>query len=231
MKRAKYETSTWIGFAEAALMFMSAPVSRGWYTHWGATEKESKQPLPGDEIVPSPKLSYTRAITIHAPAADVWRWLVQIGQGRGGLYSYDGLENLVGCELHSSDRILPQYQSLTVGDPILFGPEDKQFPGQVVECIQPGRALVMVGRAPDTRQADKSATWVFVLEEQADGSTRLLVRGRNAYAPGFGMGLIWHLIEPIVFVMERRMLRGIKARAEGERTSQPEARMQTPVTG
>jgi hypothetical protein len=217
MKPTKYQTNTLLGAVEAGLMLVTAPVSRGWFAHWGTTRTERDKPLPGDDIVPSPKLAYTRAITIHAPAAEIWPWLVQIGQGRGGLYSYDGLENLIGCEMRSTDRILPEYQTLKPGDPILFGPEAKKFPGQVVERIQPGRALVMVGLAPDTRKAERSATWVFALEEQADGTTRVLVRGRNAYLPGVASHLIWHILEPIVFVMERRMLHGIKARVEGER--------------
>ena len=72
--------------------------------------------MPGDELVAHPVLGYTRAITINAPADRVWPWLVQMGQGRGGLYSFDGLENLVGCDIHSTDRILPAAQQLAVGD-------------------------------------------------------------------------------------------------------------------
>lgn len=216
-KTTNFGTNTMLGAGEVALMLLTAPVSRVWFNRWGATEQESKEPLPGDDCVPAPRLSYTRAITINAPAAAVWPWLVQMGQGRGGLYSYDGLENLIGCQIHSADKILPEYQNLKVGDHVLFGPEEKKFPGQVVAGIEPERMILMFGLDPATRQAEKSATWVFVLKEQADGTTRLLVRGRNGYRPSFANDLVWHITEPIAFVMERRMLRGIKARVEDQR--------------
>lgn len=215
MSKPNYSTNALRGTLEAATMLLTAPISRRWFNHWGATEEEITRALPGDGMVPAPKLAYTRAITIQAPAAAIWPWLVQMGQGRGGLYSYDGLENLVGCDIHSTDRIFPEHQVLKVGDQVLFGPAEKKFPGQVVLEIQPGRAIVMCGLDPATRQAVESATWVFVLEDQADGTTRLLVRGRNSYPPGFANHVIWHIVEPITFVMERRMLLGIKARVEG----------------
>lgn len=214
MKQANYGTSTMRGATEVAVALLSAPLSRFWFNRWGATDEETMKPLPGDDRIPSPRLSYTRAISIKAPAAAIWPWLVQLGQGRGGLYSYDGLENLIGCEIHSAARILPEHQNLHVGDHILFGPEAKKFPGQVVADIQPERALLMYALDPVTRQAAKSATWVFVLEEQANGITRLLVRGRNGYEPSFANHLMWHIVEPITFVMERRMLFGLKARVE-----------------
>ena len=214
MRKTNHGTSTLLGALEAGLTLLTAPISRGWYNRWGATEGECARPLPGDDLVPAPKLAYTRAITINAPAASIWPWLVQMGQGRGGLYSYDGLENLVGCEIHSADHLLPEHQDLKVGDPILFGPAEKKFPGQVVAEVQPERALIMVGLDPVTRLPEQSATWVFFLDELADGTTRVLVRGRNGYAPGFASHVLWHIVEPIAFVMERRMLRGIKDRAE-----------------
>lgn len=214
MKTSQYGTNTFIGAVQVATFLLTSPLSRRWYNHWGATEEEIARSLPGDELVPSPKIMYTRAITIQAPAASIWPWLVQMGQGRGGLYSYDGLENLIGCDIHSADRILPEFQDLQVGDHVLFGPAEKKFPGQVVIEIQPGRSILMCALDPVTRQAVESATWVFVLDEQADGSTRLVVRGKNGYAPGFMNALLWHIVEPINFVMERKMLQEIKARVE-----------------
>ena len=221
MKPKHYKTSTLLGVFDVAATLLSAPVSRGWYNRWGATDEEQKMALPGDELVPSPRISYTRAITIHAPPGAIWPWLVQMGQGRGGLYSYDGLENLIGCEIHSADRMLPEFQHLQPGDHVLFGPAVKKFPGQVVLEVQPGRAILMCALDPVTRQAVQSATWVFVLEEQAGGSTRLLVRGRNGYEPTTANQILWHILEPITFVMERKMLKGIKARVE-DRYHQPD---------
>jgi hypothetical protein len=216
-----HKTSTLTGALQVALALLTAPLSRLWYNRWGATEEEASRPFPGDEYVPSPRLAYTRAITIDAPAASVWPWLVQIGQGRGGLYSYDGLENLIGCEIHSTDRILPEHQDLKPGDPVLFGPAEKKFPGQVVADIQPEKALVLFALDPVTRQAVKSATWAFLLEEQPVGTTRLLVRGRNGYPPNFANHVLWHITEAITFVMERKMLQGIKARAENGGSQTP----------
>jgi len=215
MNTDPYPTHTLLGAVEVAAALLTAPLSRLWFNRWGATPAECQRALPGDELVPAPRLVYTHAVTIQAPPEAIWPWLVQIGQGRGGLYSYDGLENLVGCDMHSASRILPQYQDLKVGDPVLFGPAEKNFPGQVVVAIEPCRSLVMCALDPVTRQAVESATWAFVLEKLPGGATRLLVRGRNGYAPNFANHLIWHIVEPISFVMERRMLRGLRARAEG----------------
>ena len=86
------------------------PILRPKRIRWGATDDEVQQTVPGDELVPQPKWSYTQAITIRAPAAEVWPWLVQMGQGRGGFYSYESLENLVGCDIHNTDR--PRYVTI-----------------------------------------------------------------------------------------------------------------------
>lgn len=209
-----YRTNTLVGFIEVAVMLLTSPISRSWYNHWGASQEEQNKVLPGDVLVSAPRIAYTRAITIHAPPAAIWPWLVQMGQGRGGLYSYDSLENLIGCDIHSADHLLPEYQRLQPGDHVLFGPAEKKFPGQVVLEVHPERAILMCALDPVTRQPVRSATWVFVLEEQPGGSTRLLVRGRNGYEPTTANHVLWHIVEPLNFVMERKMLRGIKARVE-----------------
>ena len=219
MKTKHYPTSTLLGAIEVAVTLLTSPLSRRWYNRWGATPEEITRALPGDELVPAPRLSYTRAITIYVPAAAIWPWLVQMGQGRGGLYSYDGLENLIGCDIHSADRILPEFQEIKPGDHVLFGPAEKKFPGQVVLEVKPERSILMCALDPVTRQPVKSATWVFVLDELADGATRLLVRGRNGYEPTAANHILWHIVESLNFVMERKMLRGIKARVED--TPQP----------
>ena len=95
-------------------------VARPLINQWGATDQEHQATWPGDHLVGQPGYVWTSAITIQAPAAQVWPWLVQLGQGRGGLYSYDWLENLVGCDVHSTDRILPEFQTpLQVGDRVI----------------------------------------------------------------------------------------------------------------
>ena len=198
-----------------------SPLLRGWYNRWGATAEETRQPLPGDDLVPQPLLGYTHAITIHAPAERVWPWLAQIGQGRGGLYSYDGLENLIGCKIHSVDRLLPEFQQPQVGDPIRMGPAG--YPCFAVASVEPRQALILLSADPKTGQPVAyqppaglkkfaAATWQFVLNPLGAEAVRLLVRQRLAYSPD--MAWIWRLTEPVAFVMERKMLLGIRRRAE-----------------
>lgn len=211
---------TLLGALQVGGTLILSPVLRRWYNRWGAQAEERQRPLPGDELVPAPMLGYTRAITIHAPPALVWPWLVQMGQGRGGLYSYDGLENLVGCDIHSADRILPEYQQLKPGELIRLGPQG--YPCFSAVSVEPGRALVLISADPQTGQpvayTEKGgkgysiATWQFFLEAPGGDATRLLVRQRLAYSPG--LAWLWRLTEPVVFVMERKMLLGIRQRAE-----------------
>ena len=110
-----------VGGLQALFTVVTSPLSRRWYNRWGATDEELTRPMPGDDLVKAPKLGYTRAITIEAPPEQVWPWLAQIGQGRGGFYSFDGLENLIGCDIHSTDQILPDHQHLAAGDVVRSG--------------------------------------------------------------------------------------------------------------
>jgi hypothetical protein len=182
---------------------------RPWHIRWGATDDEIARPLPGDEIVPRPRKWSTRAITIAAPAEAIWPWIAQIGQGRGGLYSYDWLENLVGCDIHSADRVIPELQYLEVGDVVRLGPEG--YPAYHVVAIEPDRVLVLGGNDPDMGMH----SWAFVLESIDEQTARLIVRSRDDYPPTLANVIIWRLItEPVHFVMERKMLLGIKQRAE-----------------
>src|ERR1035437_1370405 len=91
---------------------VAAAVFRARYLRWGASDEEVEMTLPGDLIVPRAELTATRAITIHTPPAGVWPWIAQLGQGRGGFYRYDSLENLFGCDIHSADRIVPGWQQI-----------------------------------------------------------------------------------------------------------------------
>lgn len=185
---------------------------------WGATDAELMRSLPGDEIVPDAKYVSTRAVTIDAGPADVWPWLVQMGQGRGGLYSYDWLENLLGLEIHSADAIVPALQTLHVGDKIrLMPPSDEIDLALEVAMLEPHHALVL--RTPGDPATNMQAgfpyaSWAFVLEAQG-GVTRLIARWRADYRPDFVSTLTNHIgLEPVHFVMERKMLLGIKERAE-----------------
>jgi hypothetical protein len=111
---------------------------------WGTIEPEFDEPLPGDDLIPSPNLVATRAITVRASAEHVWPWIVQLGQGRGGFYSYDFLENLVGCDIHSADRIVLEWQDAKVGDEVKLHPEV----ALAVATLELGRSLVLRGGIP-----------------------------------------------------------------------------------
>ena len=130
-----------VGGAQVLAALLLAPLLRRRYNRWGARRAEVEEALPGDELVPRADLGYTRAVTVEAPIAEVWPWVVQIGQGRGGLYSYDGLENLVGCRIHSADRVLPEHQTLQPGDLIKLGPDG--YPAFRVHEVQPPTTLVL----------------------------------------------------------------------------------------
>jgi hypothetical protein len=205
------------GIAAVATALATAP-ELGTVQHgWGASYEEWLAAMPGDEFVPHPKMVSTRAITINAGPDRVWPWLAQIGLGRGGFYSYDALENLVGCRIRSSRRIVPELQQLRVGDPIRLAPG--RGPCYRVGLVEPPRLLALTGADPETEQAGREVTgglavsWQWLLEPLDDGRrTRLVVRQRYDYPRR--QRLLWRLLNPIDFAMERRMLKGIKARAE-----------------
>jgi hypothetical protein len=183
------------------------PLLRPWYSRWGAADDEVEKPLPGDDHVPQPNLQTTRAITIQAPIEAVWPWVVQMGQGRGGLYSYERLENLAGCQMVNADRILPEHQDLKAGDKFRIMVEGSG-PAFDVLAVEPGQALILGGDEPPT-------SWGFILEAIDERSTRLYARFRQNFEPTFGNTLMWRVFtEPISFVMGRKMLQGIKVRAE-----------------
>ena len=195
----------------------------GYWRRWGATDAEVQRTFPGDDLVPHPKGEYTHAITIHTPATEVWSWLVQIGQGRGGFYSYELLENLIGCKMRNVDKIIPELQHLEVGDSIPMHPT-MGSPYKVV-AIETGRALVLQIRV-DTKTKNtfeltdkmpekyQNSSWVFFLDEIAEGTTRLISRSRNDWNKSLGNTLFFGIFGPISLVMDRKMLLGIKQRAE-----------------
>jgi hypothetical protein len=193
---------------------------RPWHLRWGATDEELRAPMPGDDLVQDPKYATTRAITVGAPAEAVFPWLVQMGQGRGGLYSYDRLENLAGLDYHSADRIVPELQDVHVGDPIRLDPQG-QLPLHVA-VIDPPRAVVWrtgpvdAPVAPgDYFKGELAASWAFVVRPIDAGSSRLVVRWRAAWRPAVPASIANVVgLEPMHFVMERKMILGIRERAE-----------------
>ena len=168
---------------------------------WGATDAEADGRLPGDELLEDADGISTRAITIDAPASAVWPWLAQMGPSpRGGVYTYDWIENLLGLNIHSVDHVIPELQHPSVGDEIGFGANRMRF-----ERVEPEHVLAF-------RSADGNWVWAFVLVE-SDGRTRLL--SRNRFRLPTRVTRIGMLpMEPGSLVMERKMLLGIKERAE-----------------
>jgi len=168
---------------------------------WGATEAEATARLPGDELLEAADGVATRAITIDAPASAVWPWLAQMGPSpRGGAYTYDWIENLLGLNMHSADRVLPDYQHPQVGDTLGYGKNRMRF-----ERVEPQRVLAL-------RSEDGNWVWSFVLTED-NGTTRLISRNRFRL-PSLTAKIGLVPMEPGSLVMERKMLHGIRRRAE-----------------
>lgn len=188
----------WLTAAGVAAVVADHGVVRPWLRRWGATEDERQRRLPGDPDDPSLFVT-TRAVTVNAPAEEVWRWLVQIGADRGGFYSYDWLENLAGCDLSNADQIRAEWQQRRPGDVLYMTPAMATRIG----AVDPPRALVI-------------ENWgSYVIEPIDDRSCRLLARSRAARGSG-GIAYV-ALIELPHAIMERKMLLGLKDRAERNR--------------
>ena len=172
---------------------------------WGAREDEVAAKLPGDELLADAGLVTTRGITVSAPPETIWPWLAQMGSGRGGAYTYDWIENLLGLNIHSASEILPEYQDIKAGDELPLGPGG---PVMRVEVLDPPRALAF-------RTTDQNWVWNFALLPDGE-STRLISRNRIATKALAPAGRLFYLLfmEPGSLVMERKMLLGIKQRAE-----------------
>jgi hypothetical protein len=194
-----------LDFLSGLPLFMTAPLYRHWHVRWGATDEELRASLPGDAIVPQASLNATRAITIDAPPERVWPWIVQMGYRRAGFYTYDLVDN---GGYPSAEHVLAQYQNFMVGDwafPMngLFGfhfPIDETTAFKV-EAFETNTWLLW----------DKpGSTWVWVLRPVPVGRTRLVSRQRVHYPELFTRILMEFGDPPMV----RRVLKGIKARAE-----------------
>ena len=168
---------------------------------WGATDAEAHAWLPGDELLEEADGVATRAITINAPADAVWPWIAQMGPApRGGAYTYDWIENLLRLDMHSVDRVLPEYQHPKVGDTLGYGKNRMR-----TERVDPQQVLAR-------RSQDGNWVWSFILREQ-DGTTRVISRNRFRL-PSLTAKIGMLPMEPASLVMERKMLHGIKQRAE-----------------
>jgi hypothetical protein len=205
----------WLGPGVAAYALWLRPK----HVRWGARDEEVIREMPGDDLIVEPKGTTTRAITIEAPPEKVWPWLVQIGQGRGGFYTYDWLQQLGGIEIDNVSEIIEEYQDLKVGDIIRLAPESEE-PDLYMEvhAIEGPKTLVL--RTPSERVNATpdfyfESTWAFQLEPVGEHATRLLSRTRTVYEAKAGKTTFHRaLLEPGQFIMERKMLLGIKERVE-----------------
>ena len=195
---------------------------RPWHLRWGATDEELAESLPGDEVKTDAVNQVTHAITIGASAEDVWKWLIQIGQDRGGFFSYDWLENVFGLQVRNANKIEPEFQHLKVGDFVrsahrgwLGGRFDETAGWYVVE-LEPGRTLVL-------RDEIERGSWAFILRPIGTDRTRLIIRARGGKPETAGGKLfVYGFVEPAHFIMERKMLLTLKARAEAMERAESE---------
>ena len=204
-------TKTMYVAAAAALLY----AARRYYRNWGTTKEESVTYLPGDELLDQPAIRTTEAVWINAPASAVWPWLVQMGQDRGGLYSYETLENFVGLNYHNADRIHPEWQRLAPGDRVRLVPRGwmglrNGFNLTVAEVIE--QQAVMLCAGPPTHPMD--AVWSFHVIPYWEDRCRLLVRSRTRRRH-WGDAVAIECVAPAMALVTRGMLRGIKRRAEG----------------
>jgi hypothetical protein len=218
MRKRTIVAGTALGTA-AVLLYRE--VLTPWHQRWGATADELATPLPGDDLVTEPAEQVTRAITIDAEPADVWPWLDQMGADRGGFYSYDCLENLFGLDIHSADEVVEDWQGLEVGD-VVWATRKRSGGWYVVRRV-PGKVLALqvadlkAGRPVRRDTGGWEFLWTFALLADGPARTRLVVRERV----GFGSRSMRWLMAPVgavSFVMTRRMMLGIKGRAEGRLT-------------
>jgi hypothetical protein len=187
-----------------------------WMNTWGATAEEVRATLPGDELVPNPVSQTTQAITVRAKPEQVYPWLLQIGVDRGGMYSYDWLENLFGLNVYTIDRIVPELQNVKPGDFWGFTPKDSNIsngPGVFVMKLDPNRAVIGCFGALSAPPPPCTGTWQLVLQPQNDGATRLILRARTDAASPM-TGIFGAIFDPITFVMQRGMLLGFRDRIE-----------------
>jgi hypothetical protein len=208
------------GLGGAAVFAYAARV-RPWLLNWGARDEEVARVWPGDAYCSASYGQATRAVTIQAPAKDVWAWITQIGQDRGGFYSHTFLENLAGCQMPSVDRIVPEWRLRRIGDLIRMAPPHR-YGGKarmMVGWYESERAMVLIMPEDAERVAAggqaEMGIWSFLLDPIDERTCRFVMRTRSGPHPLYGGRwpnlLFW---EPAHFIMERRMMLRIKELAE-----------------
>jgi hypothetical protein len=199
---------TLIALIAVALVYWF-PVRR-WFARWGTTPDDLRRVMPGDALIAKPMHSATHAVTVEAEPGDIWPWLLQMGSDRGGLYSYDWLDRMFGILARpSATRIIPEFQHLAVGDVVRLGPRERL----TVRVVDPLHALALSDGAHGFEWV-----WQFGIYSLDASCTRLVSRGTERYAHTIAAWLFMRVMEPAAFIMTRRMLLGIKQRAEALRT-------------
>jgi hypothetical protein len=193
--------------ALVAIVLLYLLVIRPWHKNWGANDKDIKRQMIGDDLVENPIDITTRAITIRAKPENIWPWFKQMGYKRGGMYSYDWVDRLLGIlDRPSAERIMPEFQHLEVGDVIPLG----KPPNWPVKAITPNKSLLL-----DIRDKGIHITWSFLLEEVDEYHTRFILRIRQYLASKiFSIILSFPIMDFGSFLMTRKFLLGIKRRAE-----------------
>jgi hypothetical protein len=222
------EAVSGIAIMAAALL---TPFRRGARSHWGLAAEEAARAHPGDDLVPEPSWSFTHAVEVERPADEVWPWLAQIGADKAGFYSYQALENLAGCGIRNAETVHPSWE-VCEGDALRLHPD---MPALPVVSVEPGRWFV--AHAPLDQAARKAGrpwitmSWLFSVAPCGSGRCRVISRYRASCSDDVATRLSFGpaLLEPISFAMDRRMLLGVKERAEGSarRAAEPLRRMTT----
>jgi len=183
----------------------------------GATDDEIRGPWPGDDLGAAGIARTTCAITIHAPARDVWPWIVQLGQDRAGFYSYRWLENLVGCDMPDCRSIVPAFQDRALGDTVWLAPRDRfgEIGRMTVARYEPNRAMVLVMAGDGARLARgarmKGGSWGFILHERSPNETRFITRSMdNTHPSVLALAFRALVFDSMHAIMERKMMRNIK---------------------
>jgi hypothetical protein len=190
------------------LFALATPFLRRRRERRGVRDEELQLAFPGDELVPKPRWQYLHGVTVKAPPAMVWPWLAQLGQGRGGFYSYQLLENLIGCRIQNANAVIPGLQKISVGDVIHVHPK---MPALRVAIAEPDHTLVLHAGAELT-----NLSWAFIVKGAEGRQSRLFSRYRADFGPGWARALGYGpwIMEPISSVMDLKMLAGIRWRAE-----------------
>ena len=206
-----------LGGASRMLAALATPFLRRERSHWGLDAALAARSYPGDERVPEPRWSWTHGVEVDAPAAEVWPWVAQIGADRAGFYSYQFLENLAKCDVANADRVHAEWQRTAAQSaPMVLHPA---MPPMPIVAIEPGRYFLAHAERREGDPHEASVSWLFLVEPLGEHRARVVSRFRSAYSDRLATRLAMGpaVTEPIGFAMDRRMLLGIKERAERDR--------------